>query len=105
MNYLKQPSGKIKKLTQASKGQDCIKCGAPDAYACHYNGDHQHMYGKGRGIKCHDLMTAEFCYECDQGFNEGNKSKFINEIARNEIFFNYINLTNIRRFNNGVLKV
>ena len=104
MNYLKQPSGKIKKLTQASKGMDCIRCGAPDAYACHYNGDYQHKYGKGRGIKCHDLMTAEFCYKCDQEFSEGNQNLFTSTWSRNELFFDFINLTNIRRFNNGVLK-
>ena len=104
MNYLKQPSGKIKKLTQASKGMDCIKCGAPDAYACHYNGEFQHRYGKGRGIKCHDLMTADFCHTCDQDFVEGSNVGGSTE-SRNEMFFHYINLTNIRRFNNGVLKV
>lgn len=105
MNYLKQPSGKIKKLTQASKGMDCIRCGAPDAYACHYNGDFQHKYGKGRGIKCHDLMTADFCHRCDQDFSEGSKPVTFDLSLRNEKFFHYINLTNIRRFNNGVLKV
>jgi hypothetical protein len=101
----KQGNSKCKKLTQASKGMTCIRCDAPDAYACHYNGDYQHKYGKGRGIKCHDLMTADFCHRCDQLFSEGNKNNFPIEENRDEIFFDYINLTNIRRFNNGVLKV
>jgi hypothetical protein len=104
MNLLKQPIGKIKILTQASKGQTCIRCHAPDAYACHYNGTYQHQYGKGRGIKCHDLMTADFCHTCDQDFTEGNRNNFDSDNQRDAMFLHYIALTNIRRFNSGVLK-
>ena len=97
----------MSKLTNATKGKTCIKCDAPDAYACHYNGPRQHDFGKGRGIKCNDLMTADFCYKCDQEFSEGsilprwNGNKW----ERSEEFQRWINLTNIRRLKDGVLKV
>ena len=107
MNYLKQPSGKIKKLTQASKGEACINCYRNNGTTCarHYNGLRQHLYGKGRGIKAHDLCTADLCEECDVLFSEGSKEGFSGDIDRSEQFQHLILLTNIRRFNNGVLKV
>jgi len=63
-------------------------------------------YGKGRGIKCNDLATAEFCYECDQRFSEGSidpiwESKW----ERSEEFLHWIMMTNIRRVKAGVLEV
>jgi len=95
----------MNKILKASKGMDCIKCGKPGAYACHLNGPRQHAYGKGRGIKCHPLMTAEFCYECDREFTEGsmlprwNNNKW----ERSEEFHYWIALTNIRRAKEGII--
>ncbi|HAD31547.1 MAG: hypothetical protein CL578_22500 [Alteromonadaceae bacterium] len=94
----------MSKLTQKSKGTTCIRCGSPDAYSCHYNGEMQHWYGKGRGQKCSDMATAEFCYVCDQLFSEG-VNIYHNKAERSEMFLHFIMLTNIRRFNEGVLKV
>ena len=107
MNYLKQPSGKIKKLTQASKGMSCVRCQYNNGTTCsrHYNGLRQHLYGKGRSIKAHDLCTADLCDECDSLFSEGQIKGFDNDVDRSEQFQHLILLTNIRRFNNGVLKV
>lgn len=89
----------LSKLTQSSKGQACIKCGAPDAYACHYNGPRQHVYGKGRGIKCNDLATAEFCFKCDQEFSEGSMQPRWNnnKWERSEEFLHWIVMTLMRR--------
>lgn len=94
----------MSKLTQSSKGQDCIRCGAPDAYACHYNGTWQQMYGKGTGIKLSDIMTAEFCYSCDQEFSEG-VNIYLEQEERDLMFHHFVAMTNIRRYKNGVLKV
>ena len=94
----------MSKLTQLSKGQSCIRCGAPDAYSCHYNGHRQYMLGKGRGKKCHDLATAEFCHRCDLDFSEGNFNEFVSKIDKSEQFLFFIMLTNIRRLENGVIK-
>ena len=94
----------MSKITKQAKGQTCIKCGAPDAYACHYNGPRQHMYGKGRGRKCHDIMTAEFCYNCDQEFIEGSSShEWTDKWERSEFFMHWIAMTNIRRYEEGRL--
>jgi len=96
----------MSKLTQSAKGKDCIRCGAPDAYACHYNGVRQHSFGKGRGIKCNDIATAELCYNCDATFSEGHMPEnCTDKWQRSEEFAYYIIMTNIRRFNNGVIKV
>ena len=89
----------MSKLTDSAKGSVCIKCQAPHAYACHYNGPRQHSLGKGRGRKCHDLMSAEFCHRCDQEFTEGSTSlKWKDKWERSEEFMYWIGLTNIRRY-------
>lgn len=96
----------MSKLTKKSNGTICIRCDAEGAYSCHYNGPRQHDYGKGRGIKCHDLATAELCNRCDQIFTEGSKvENCANKWERSEEFQHLIILTNIRRFENGILKV
>lgn len=98
----------MSKLTDSARGQACIRCGAEHAYACHYNGFRQQMFGKGRGQKCSDIATAEFCHKCDQRFNEGSQNEawgtgMIGDTARSEEFLYFIMLTNIRRYKEGVL--
>lgn len=97
-----------KKLLASANGKPCIRCHGNDGEvrACHYNGFRAGSYGKGRGIKCHDLATAELCQRCDQAFSEsaypawsgGSKS-----IERSEEFLHLIMQTNIRRAEDGVL--
>ena len=94
----------MSKLTLLSKGMMCIRCGSPDAYSCHFNGTYQHQYGKGRGIKCHDIATAEFCHHCDSEFSEG-VNKYQSKDERDAQFLHWVTMTNIRRFNNNVLRV
>ena len=95
----------MSKLTEASRGSICIKCGSPGAYSAHYNGVRQHDYGKGRGIKCNDLATAEFCMLCDSEFSEGSTGKWINKWERSEEFHYFIMLTNLRRLEEGIIKI
>jgi len=105
----------MSKLTDASKGVFCIRCGKHGAYSCHYNGPRQHDYGKGRGIKCSDIATAEFCNDCDNVFSEGTTQSLVLRLYgavvywdtkwdRSEEFLHWCMLTNIRRFENMVLK-
>jgi hypothetical protein len=95
----------VSKLTNAAKGQSCIKCGAPDAYFCHLNGPRQHSYGKAKGIKGHDLIGADFCYKCDQEFTEGSMlPKWINKWERSEEFLHWCMLTILRRVEQGIIK-
>lgn len=95
----------MSKLTESSRGQDCIRCTAPGAYACHYSGPRQHAFGKGRGRKCSDVASAEFCHKCDQVFSEGSTAEFDDKWERSEQFMYWIMMTNIRRIERGVLKV
>lgn len=94
----------MSKITKASRGSVCIRCSAPDAYSCHYNGKRQMALGKGRGIKCHDLATAEFCHACDARFTEGSiHVDWETKWERSEEFLYYILQTNIRRLKEGVI--
>lgn len=95
----------MSKITKSAKDQSCIRCDIDGTTrACHYNGPRQHSYGKGRGIKCDDLMTADFCHDCDQDFTEGTTHLWENEWERSEDFLHWIAMTNIRRIKQGVIK-
>ncbi len=97
---------KNKDRPELNKAQhrDCIRCGRPgETRAAHYNGFRSHSYGKGRGIKCSDIATAEFCHSCDELFSESNYSAWQDgskSTERSEEFLHWIMLTNIRRSNN-----
>ena len=91
----------MSRITESARGKTCIRCGGSDAFAAHYNGQRQHQYGKGRGVKCHDLASAEFCYACDQMLSEG--SEWGSKDERSEEFLHWIMMTNIRRYKGGVL--
>ena len=109
-----------RKMLDAAKDVPCIRCGKEgETRACHYNGVCQDVFGKGRGQKCDDLMTAEFCHLCDQRFTEGKlepwyaeqKEELADIHARNNAkwlrsqeFLYFISLTNIRRIERGILK-
>ena len=96
----------MSKLTESAKSQNCIKCGRSASFAAHYNGPRQHAYGKGRGIKCSDLASAEFCHQCDQEFTEGStNARWANKYERSEEFMYWIMLTNIRREEKGSIKI
>ncbi len=99
-------------ITKSANGQPCIRCGNEDGTICarHYNGLRQHSYGKGRGIKCHDIITAELCNSCDALFTEGVNHTHDGEragksIHRSEAFQHLILLTIISRLERGDLKV
>ena len=102
MDQNKQPRGKA--LLASAEGKVCIKCGRGNGEVCarHYNGQRQHQYGKGRGIKCHPLATAELCHNCDSVFSEGVKSGMSDD-ERSEEWLHWIMMTNIRRFDSGEL--
>ena len=95
-------------MADARSGHACIRCKVEDGTVCgrHYNGQRQHLYGKGRGIKGHPLMVADFCNRCDREFIEGSipKSDYELQTERSEEFQHYCILSAIRRFENGVLK-
>ena len=64
-------------MKDARSGKPCIRCGISHESVCgrHYNGQRQHSYGKGRGIKCHPFLVADMCEHCDFSFQEGSVPK------------------------------
>ena len=84
-----------------AEGRECIRCGASASTVCarHYNGLRQHAFGKGRGIKCDDLLTADFCMSCDAEFSEGEGGR--KSIDRSEEFMFWCWQTLRRRIASG----
>lgn len=95
----------MSKITRKADGKTCIRCGKGmgTVRACHYNGPRQHALGKGRGVKAHDLATAEFCDDCDRDFTEGTLHRWDTKWDRSEEFLYWVTLTNIRRYESGDL--
>ena len=90
-----------------SEYNPCIRC-ASIGRTCgrHYNGIRQHKYGKGRSRKCHPLLVADLCDECDKLFQEGSVPKIDIEkrIDYSEEFQHWCLLSSIRRFERGILQ-
>ena len=95
-------------MTDARSGHSCIRCKVQDGTVCgrHYNGQRQHQYGKGRGIKCHPFLVADFCNRCDREFIEGAIPKDDHEVQtdRSEEFQHWCLMSLIRRVKSGVIK-
>ena len=91
-----------RKYTQAANGQVCVRCDVMTGtvVACHYTGLRQHIYGKGRSIKCSDIVTADLCAECHTWMDSPKRKS----IERSEEFLHLIALTLMRRLADGVLK-
>ena len=89
-----------------SNGNPCIRCGSiGTTCARHYNGIRQHHYGKGRGIKGHPFMVADFCIDCDSDFQEGSvpKDDIVRRIEYSEDFQHWCILSLIRRQERGII--
>ena len=96
-------------LRAASNGKACLRCGIEDGTICgrHYAGIRQHLYGKGRGKKCHDFAMADLCTSCDAVLSEGAapKDDWQKRLMWSEEFQHYCLLTLMRRFSEGVLAI
>lgn len=99
-----------KKAMQAANGRSCVNCGAMDGtiVRAHYTGLRQHLFGAGRGIKCHDICTADLCAKCHSAFDTFAKhlkrTGEITKIDQSEQFLYLIMETIIRDVKEGVLK-
>ena len=98
---------KNKIMAHARSGLSCIRCRKNDGTVCgrHYNGQRQHQYGKGRGIKCHPFAVSDFCNDCDADFQEGSVCKS-NPTARDiysEEFLHWCMMSMIRRAEHGII--
>lgn len=99
-------------MTDAAEGQSCVHCGVRDGtvVAAHYQGMRQSQYGKGKGIKPHDLMIADLCGKCHYRFDNDkivadSIKGYARQVDHSEEFLHCVALTWIRRVNQGVLKL
>ena len=88
-----------KKLMAASKDRSCVSCGADNGTVvrCHYSGMRQHQYGKGRGIKGHDLIAADLCNKCHAKYDQykvgSGDTQYQKDIDHSERFLHCVVLT------------
>ena len=98
-----------KNLTDASRDRPCSCCGARDGTVvrCHYSGMRQHIYGKGRSIKGHDLIAADLCIKCHYKFDNyqmgKGETKYQRDIDQSEQFLHCVALTLVRDYKEGVI--
>lgn len=97
-----------KKLRQASEGRSCVRCEwdygrliYSGVVRCHYTGLRQHAFGKGRGQKVDDYVSADLCPECHGYFDVEIERK---SAEKSEEFMFYCFLTLRRDFDEGILR-
>jgi len=97
------------KLLAAAKDQACVNCGVNDGtvVAAHYQGIRADAFGKGKGIKPHDLCIADLCAKCHQKFDTYAASyvddPYMRKIDLSERFLFCIMQTLVRRVKQGIL--
>jgi len=102
---------KSKKMLEAARDQSCVNCGAMDGtvVAAHYQGMRSHLFGKGTGLKPHDICIADLCSKCHRLFDDYLISDCENRdqrrIDHSEQFLYCIIQTLVRRARQGVLKI
>jgi|TARA_B100001094_G_scaffold163125_1_gene157873 hypothetical protein len=97
-----------KPMLAGARDQSCVNCGVSDGtiVSAHYTGLRGHLLGKGKGIKCHDLMIADLCYKCHHSFDVGyDGSSFEKKIDLSEQFLYLIAQTLLRRVDQGIITV
>ena len=102
-----------KKYLRGAKDQACVKCGCNDGtiVGAHYSGLRCHTYGKGTGIKVHDVLIADLCMECHNYFDspdlglrhDTQANRNWKKTERSEEFLHYVALTIVRRCRQGIL--
>lgn len=100
------------KWLKASKDVPCSYCGAQDktVVGAHYQGFRSHTFGKGTGIKPHDICIADLCSKCHQMFdayyidflNIESWSEVHKKTYLSERFLFCILKSIIHRFQNGI---
>ena len=100
-----------KKMLAAARGQSCVNCHKNDGtiVAAHYQGLRGNTFGRGTGIKCHDLLVADLCSVChtqaDSYDWSDDRLKWKRKIETSERFMFCILQTLIRRVRQGVITI
>lgn len=94
---------RIPKLLALAKNRTCVAChiGDDTIVAAHYQGYRSHAYGKGRGIKPHDAMSAQLCFKCHGEADCSGLAK--GRIEHSAAFLRYIIVTHLRMYIEGQL--
>lgn len=94
---------RIPKLLVLAKNRTCVACHIHDdtTVAAHYQGFRSHTYGKGRGIKPHDAMSAQLCFRCHGEADRSGLAK--GRIEHSAAFLRYIIVTHLRLYLDGQL--
>jgi hypothetical protein len=98
-------------LLAAAEGQACVNCGVRDGtvVAAHYQGIRALTFGKGKGIKPHDLCIAFLCRTCHHEFDHGEgsyyKDDYLRKIDLSERFLFCVVMTLIQLVKQGILTV
>lgn len=107
----KNPPIVSKKLREACRGEDlkCVRCNRVTGNVCgrHLTGFRQHMLGKGKGVKCHDIAMAQLCNDCDAELSEGqvDKNDWDSRVEHSEEFLFYCMLTLVERVRDETIKI
>jgi len=105
---------RLTKLLRGRSGRPCADCGLPGSDNAHYRGMRQHWFGKGRGIKPHDLMTAYLCRKCHVELdlyldNKHHQQEGLDLIQRkimaSEYFFFLVAKTLIQDVEEGIIRI
>ena len=104
-----------RKYLDGAKGQTCVRCNKPLAetvVAAHLTGLRAQEFGKGKGIKAQDIMTADLCDECHEmmdkyltgdNYSDTHPEKYVRKLSHSEAFLTYILRTIVRRIDQGLL--
>lgn len=92
--HFKQENYRDKKLLSLAKGRSCSnpECGKQDGtiVRAHYTGIRQHLFGKAKGLKGHDWISADLCSTCHTMFDQPRVRK---SVELSELFLTCIILT------------
>lgn len=95
MNY------RNRKLLDTARDMPCMHCGIEDGtiVPAHGNGS---QYGKGMGIKAHDVFFAGLCMRCHARYDHGND---MSRTEKQEFFAKAMHKTWLWLWINGKVKV
>ena len=100
-----------KSYLAAARDQACVHCGARDGtvVAAHLTGLRASEFGKGRGVKPHDVCVADLCQRCHQQYDSYRASnlsgEYIRKIDQSEQMLTDILRIMIRRIEQGVITI
>lgn len=101
-----------KKLLAAAKDKACIQCNKADGTVvpAHLSGMRAQAFGKGKGIKVPDWLTADLCMECHAAFDgystaQHTDPNIMARIDHSELFLYAILKTLQRRIDEGLIEL